>query len=666
MQNRHSFLLFFQFIILNILIVFFSNAIFPVDFLALSMVIPFFGVETCLSLILAALLIFTIIKKQFADKLVFIYMPATFLVIFIFASLALNSMAFWFWGTLFFSAYFLWFWQSVTCHYFPRLIFVYLPFNLFLSLFLYVDYKHYALTRQHIKAFYLRKIQSFGGSFIDNLTNAGLTLNMVLIPLAAIAIFIISAAVLKKTGPEFKFTARNKICGAVFSVSFLFIYIQYFIFAANVPFNEYFEFKIRNFWFPLPQYPMLVNKNFDKIDNFLQKAAIKSSDFNQQPEFSWSDKNKKKNFVFLIFESFRADMVTSLMTRTRQLAKNGIWCANHLSNSNETEGGIIAIYYNTLPLASQRSYYDKNPSAWIEFMKKSGYEFLRLSHSYGNLFYPEYQYVSVKDYLKDKYELKPDELGVVKDSKLICDAIIDKLQKSEHCIIEGLLFHTHYKYWYPPKFEKFTPVLQQNREILTSDFKTVANRLANRYRNSILYSDYLVDYFIKQLKDKNLFSNTIVVITGDHGQALGENGILFHSTSPDILQNRVPCVILGEGLPAVKVNKLTSHIDILPTLGHLTGFKVKNSYGYNLLEDTDKGVATFDVSGKNRVVYRTGKSSSLYHFSELQGLKWGVTSNNQFIFDENFKKQYQPENLKNTCNKILNHSKKLIQIIKKQ
>ncbi|MGM0599953.1 MAG: sulfatase-like hydrolase/transferase [Candidatus Rifleibacteriota bacterium] len=666
MQNRHSFLLFFQFIILNILIVFFSSAIFPVDFFALSVVIPFFNIEVALSLFFAALLIFSIIKKQFADKLIFVYLPAIFLLIFIFASVALNSMAFWFWGVLFFSAYFLWFWESVTCHYFPRLIFVYLPFNLFLSLFLYIDYKHYALTRQHIKSFYLRKIQSFGGSFFENLTNAGLTLNMVLIPLAAIALFIIVSFFIFKYGPKLKFTARNKICGAVFSLSFLFIYIQYFIFAAGIPFNEYFEFKIRNFWFPLPQYPMLANRNFDKIDNFLKNAKVKSADFNQQPEFGWTKKHKKKNFVFLVFESFRADMVANLMTRTKKLAEEGIWCANHLSNSNETEGGIIAIYYNTLPLASQRSYYDKNPAAWIEFLKKSGYDFLRLSHSYGNLFYPEYQYVSVKDYLKDKYELKPDELGVVKDSKLICDAIVDKLQKSDQCIIEGLLFHTHYKYWYPPEFEKYTPVLKQNREILTSDFKTVSNRLANRYRNSILYSDHLIEYFINQLKSKNLFSDTIVVITGDHGQALGENGVLFHSTSPDILQNRVPCIILGGGLPSVKVNKLTSHIDILPTLGHLADFKVKNSYGYNMLEDTNKGVATFDVSGKNRIVYRSDKNSSLYHFSELQGLKWGVTGNNQFIFDDNFQKQYQPENMEKTCNKILNHSKKLIEIIKKK
>ena len=86
--------------------------------------------------------------------------------------------------------------------------------------------------------------------------------------------------------------------------------------------------------------------------------------------------------------------------------------------------------------------------------------------------------------------------------------------------------------------------------------------------NSIRYADQALGDFIKQLKDKNLLDNTLVVITSDHRAMLpltAEQSRVFGKTA----EASIPFVIIGSPLKTDQ-HGVFSHTDLAPSLEYLT------------------------------------------------------------------------------------------------
>jgi arylsulfatase A-like enzyme len=66
----------------------------------------------------------------------------------------------------------------------------------------------------------------------------------------------------------------------------------------------------------------------------------------------------------------------------------------------------------------------------------------------------------------------------------------------------------------------------------------------------------------------------IVIVTADHGESLGEHGHPYHSTDLYDAQIRVPLIIAGPGIPALRVPETVSLTDLVPTVLELAGFVV--------------------------------------------------------------------------------------------
>lgn len=78
---------------------------------------------------------------------------------------------------------------------------------------------------------------------------------------------------------------------------------------------------------------------------------------------------------------------------------------------------------------------------------------------------------------------------------------------------------------YPNHFNQFTPACQK-QEFRLCDRQT----LLNAYDNSILYTDFVLHELINFLKEQNVFWNTALLYTSDHGESIGEKGIYEHGT----------------------------------------------------------------------------------------------------------------------------------------
>jgi len=70
------------------------------------------------------------------------------------------------------------------------------------------------------------------------------------------------------------------------------------------------------------------------------------------------------------------------------------------------------------------------------------------------------------------------------------------------------------------------------------------------YDGSISYVDDQIKALFNELDQRGMLENTVVFITSDHGESLGEHGLLQHSTSLYLQEIHVPLIVWGSGLPA--------------------------------------------------------------------------------------------------------------------
>ncbi len=90
------------------------------------------------------------------------------------------------------------------------------------------------------------------------------------------------------------------------------------------------------------------------------------------------------------------------------------------------------------------------------------------------------------------------------------------------------------------------------------------------YFGSVSYVDDLVGELIATLKDAGLFENTVVVLTSDHGEMLGEHGLWYKKTFYEEAC-RVPLIVSHPGLEPRRVEANVSLVDLLPTLLEIAG-----------------------------------------------------------------------------------------------
>jgi arylsulfatase A-like enzyme/Flp pilus assembly protein TadD len=93
----------------------------------------------------------------------------------------------------------------------------------------------------------------------------------------------------------------------------------------------------------------------------------------------------------------------------------------------------------------------------------------------------------------------------------------------------------------------------------------------NPYEGEVAYVDAEIGVLFGDLAARHLTDRTLVVLTADHGEALGEHGELTHSYFAYNSTLHVPLIIAGPGVTARRVAANVSHIDILPTVRDLLG-----------------------------------------------------------------------------------------------
>jgi len=128
---------------------------------------------------------------------------------------------------------------------------------------------------------------------------------------------------------------------------------------------------------------------------------------------------------------------------------------------------------------------------------------------------------------------------------------------------------THYNYKWGVSFDPPFADYEENPVFPMRPTPEEARRIRHRFWNSVAWVDAQLADFVGWLKSQGRYEDSLIIVTGDHGEEFKEQGSWFHGTMLNEPQTRVPILIkwpnsLGVGRgPEVA---LASHLDLLPTI----------------------------------------------------------------------------------------------------
>ncbi len=131
----------------------------------------------------------------------------------------------------------------------------------------------------------------------------------------------------------------------------------------------------------------------------------------------------------------------------------------------------------------------------------------------------------------------------------------------------------------PLAFEPATSYLtRSNRELVSP--VSPDQSVANHYDNGVLKADSIIGELIDVLREKGYLNNALVVVTADHGEALGEHGFYIHANSVFEQTLKIPLILVsfGQGQVAIDVPPVPLQVDVAPTILKHLGLNVPVSW----------------------------------------------------------------------------------------
>lgn len=152
----------------------------------------------------------------------------------------------------------------------------------------------------------------------------------------------------------------------------------------------------------------------------------------------------------------------------------------------------------------------------------------------------------------------------------------------------------------------------------------------NEYDNKVLQADDIIRQLFDALNSKGYLKNSMVIITADHGQGLGEHGVSGHVDWLYNPQISVPLIIYDDSLSVYHNLTFARQIDIAPTIVERLGLSVPQSWmGISLLRHSS-ALYSYHETGKNGL--ETGKAKYMLVYRPTEVLY-------KYIFTEDFKQE---------------------------
>lgn len=350
-------------------------------------------------------------------------------------------------------------------------------------------------------------------------------------------------------------------------------------------------------FFPLTADKLMMNLGLVDLEKMRQNEKMQiatSENTVQYPLKAITSENtgQRKNILYLVIDTWRDGFLTAEITpNIFEFSKRCQIYDNHFSGSNMTTGGVFSLMYG-IPA----TYFDTFTGQQIapvltKELAKQQFQFSILSSS--NLENPPFNrnaFAGIPDLrLFSKGEKPSDRDEEINNLWL---SGFDRFDKKKPFF--GFIFYdSAHGFDYPKNYPlAFKPSLSEvNYLALDDDYDP--SLLINRYKNSLHYIDSLIGKVLRQIEDKGVLENTIIVITTDHGQEFNDNkkGYWQHGGNFSKYQIEVPMLLFDASKAPRTYQQKTIHYDIAPTIMKNYLGVINDSFDYSFGHDLFNPIA---------------------------------------------------------------------------
>ncbi len=273
------------------------------------------------------------------------------------------------------------------------------------------------------------------------------------------------------------------------------------------------------------------------------------------------------NVVWIIMEStgtryFEGETFPGLppMPTLRKLADEGWYLAHHQSPSNSSATSIFAMMSGLWP-SPQMQMYAIQPDNYIpalpKFLPKTYEKFLytpgKLSYFFPRAFLQHSGLDELVGFAESEVTQIPPGEGLCKDEIAVMTTFLARLQRAHEPFLG--IYYSYVPHWPYTDYGAATRRYKGDRRI-------------DQYYNSLYLLDTQIARVLEQLKKQGILDHTILVLTGDHGEAFGQHARNWaHARGSNRENFETPAIFWQPKLFAPKrVEQPTQHIDLLPTL----------------------------------------------------------------------------------------------------
>jgi hypothetical protein len=318
-----------------------------------------------------------------------------------------------------------------------------------------------------------------------------------------------------------------------------------------------------------------------------------------------ADHHSQSNVVIVTIEGLNARLIDSTtMPFWMQLSARSISLRSHYSTGNVTEYGVLGVLYGappdfyrgtlTVPWRRQLPG-DKQPpqhgSPYIDQFDQHGYHTRLISwelSSWANLG------VYLRNFTQPAFETRDDwkTLPVLKQ----------ELSEPGPHLVYMHYNGTHFPYDHAPQYARYVPEVPSTYSYASWRMRQAAPAITNRYRNCLLE----LDAWLQQLAKSVDMQNTILVLTGDHGEEFFEHSRLGHASTLSEPQIHTVALIYVPGQPPRVITGVTSHADLMPTVMSLLNWpQPVPAFGSVLTGEAKEGTAIVAMGNRPTVGRRS-------------------------------------------------------------
>ena len=310
------------------------------------------------------------------------------------------------------------------------------------------------------------------------------------------------------------------------------------------------------------------------------------------------------NVILILIDTLRADHLgcygysRNTSPEIDKLAKEGIIFKNMLAQTSWTRPGTASILSGLYPrnhgANTKNDILSEEINLLPEILKEYGYTSFAFV---GNI------RVTPVTGFNQGYEdfFSFPDLKLPIQSDVMTDYLIKFLKQLNKTT--NNFIYIHYMDPHTPYIPKEKYFSESNKKIFKIDFfqsgmihemsadeqHSALKEMINAYDDEILYNDKMIGKLVHVLKKKNMYSNSIIIVTSDHGEEFFEHGDLQHGRTLYKEQLRIPLIFrLPDGIRH-KINKIANQVDISPTILSLLQIPTPDYFdGIELLNKKNK------------------------------------------------------------------------------